>query len=127
MKRLSCILGLHWWHPQTKREIIAETRYGWIWRVRHFGKCLACDATTPSRIRITHDFNEVYPNAQSTPNRVCCDRMGCENPMRGDEARAATGILAGSRSSRKFRLAFEPPCSPKPALAGAELLRQRKE
>jgi len=56
-------------------------------------------------------YFQSVPTAHSAPVRVCCDRVGCWNPSRVLEARAATGSLAGSRSSQNFTLAFKTSCS----------------
>lgn len=55
------------------------------------------------------------PFAQSASISVCCDRMGLETPCGGDEARAATGELVGSRSSQNFPLLLSRSVSPSPA------------
>jgi hypothetical protein len=65
MKRLSCILGVHEVQHQTRHEIIAETRFGWIWRIRHFEECSQCGVTTPGRIQYTYDLDNSFSQPSS--------------------------------------------------------------
>jgi len=71
MKRLSCMVGLHTWEPVQRHEVIAETKEGWVYRMRHFEQCTKCKATTPAHIAITHTIDSVPDEMQSRLDRLC--------------------------------------------------------
>lgn len=122
MKRLSCILGLHEWQHQIRHEIIAETRYGWVFRVRHFEECSECDVTTPGRIQITHDLDTLHDPHAFKPSQADCDRAGCRNPARGP-CKQGGAVFGLSQPLRKSALLSGSSCSSR-RFSGADCLHK---
>lgn len=83
-----------------------------------------CGVTTPGRIKITHDLNEVHPDAQS-PFSTGCDRMGW-TPIRAVTKQGRlVARFAASRFSQNSDPAFDQPSVPKPRSGAESFVKER--